>query len=490
MPLENINNIYSENFSLTAQLTRKLEDLNHSAPLSSRVLGVVAIPFASLADALTHGSLASLKATTGVFVSPYNCLAFLFFPSYTIKKNLRLSDSLVHLMRAIECIFTGALLPFLHLFDPLRSNKRLNPALNASIIEERNIYLEQELGRLQLEIARKDTRIQEILERSEQGQPHHILLLNKNSNYALIAQNNESAKGFEIISMQPPEEANGHRFASHEFTMGNKSAGFALTQGRRPTMEDAEIAYHGNLAIGGQACPFDLFGIFDGHGGANVSAFVKEHIIQVFQMQILMQNMTSLNDEKKIYKALKETFLQLDQMNTFLCEGTTATVAVLLGNKIWVANVGDSRTILVKRDGTVIQASEDASPDNIRFNRKITKLGGHVIGDRVISGNSASLGVARAIGDHGFQALQNGKTNKIIVPNPKLTCYDFEDFSGGHLALACDGLYDVAATSEIGRALHQMEHSNLTPAQKARCLVHSAYEKGSTDNISVMVVKL
>jgi serine/threonine protein phosphatase PrpC len=489
MPLENINNIYSENFSLTAQLTRKLDQVNQTAPITSRVLGVAAIPFASLADALTHGTLASLKAVTGVFVSPYNCLALLFFPSYAVMLNLRLSDSLVHLMRVVECLFTGTLLPFLHLLDPAKANMRLNPALNASILQERNVYLEQEFARLQLEITRKDARIQEFQGMGEQGQPFHNQRLNKNNKFALDAQNNEPAKNFEIITMQPPEEVNGHRFASEGFIIGNKSVGRASTQGKRPSMEDAEIAHHGNIVIGGQDCPYDLFGIFDGHGGANASAFVKENIVQIFQMQMLMQNINSLDDEKKIYKALKATFMQLDRMNTFICEGTTATVAILIGNKIWVANVGDSRTILVKRDGTVIQASEDASPDNIRFNRKIKKLGGMVIGERVFSGTGA-LGVARAVGDHGFQALQNGRANKIVVPNPKLTCFHLEDFLGGHLALACDGLYDVATTNEVGRALHQMDDSGLTSAQKAHCLVHSAYEKGSSDNISVAVVKL
>lgn len=473
MPLENTSNIYSENFSLTAQVTRKLERLNLSSPLTSRVIGVAAIPFASLADVLTHGSLACLKAATGIFVSPYNCLALLFFPSYAIRLNLSLSDSLVHLMRMIECLFTGALLPFLHLLDPEKANKRLNPSLNASMIQEQNVHLEQELTRLR-----------------EREQSYHNKRLAKNAQFALNAQNNESAKGFEIVDRNPPGELNGHPLSCESLIIGNKSVGCASAQGRRTSMEDAEIAHHGNLAIGGQDCPFDLFGVFDGHGGANASAFVKEHIVQTFQMEMAKQNIDSLNDEKKIYKALKATFIQLDRMNAFVCEGTTATVAVLLGNKIWVANVGDSRTILVKRDGTVIQASEDASPDNLRFNKKIKKLGGIVFGERVFSGVCGSLGVARAVGDHGFQAVQNGSMNKIVVPNPKLTCFPLEDFLGGHLALACDGLYDVATTNEVGSALHQMDRLGLTSEQMAQCLVHSAYEKGSSDNISVTVVKI
>ena len=48
-----------------------------------------------------------------------------------------------------------------------------------------------------------------------------------------------------------------------------------------------------------------------------------------------------------IWDALKACFLILDE-DYEGDDGTTATVAMILEDKIWIANVGDSRIILVK----------------------------------------------------------------------------------------------------------------------------------------------
>ena len=118
--------------------------------------------------------------------------------------------------------------------------------------------------------------------------------------------------------------------------------------------------------------------------------------------------------EEGIFKALHECFRKLDENYTGP-DGTTATVALLLDGKVWVANVGDSRTILVK-DGKAIQASEDAKPTMARYKKKIEKLGGEVIFNRV----NGYLAVARAIGDKSVI----GTTGQCCVsPSPIITTY-------------------------------------------------------------------
>ncbi|MBA2369281.1 MAG: hypothetical protein H0V82_09700 [Candidatus Protochlamydia sp.] len=121
------NNIGNDNFNLTLQFTQKIEKWNQSdyailGPISARIAGVVCTPFIALSEASIHAVLIIGKAMTGLFVSPYNCLAMAFFPEFSIRSNLEFSSSLIHLMLAIESVFTAAILPLVCLMNPSRAN--------------------------------------------------------------------------------------------------------------------------------------------------------------------------------------------------------------------------------------------------------------------------------------------------------------------------------------------------------------------------------
>ena len=165
-------------------------------------------------------------------------------------------------------------------------------------------------------------------------------------------------------------------------------------------MEDAELATEVTCIVNQQDHKMDVFGIFDGHAGAAASAYVKNNLAQYLKNSFEKNNQETLSDDG-IWQALKECFINLDTDYTGI-DGTTATVAIILNDKVWIANTGDSRTILIKNDGTTVQASEDAKPDIPRYKKTIEKLGGFVLFSRV----NAHLGVARAIGDKGI-----GRTN-------------------------------------------------------------------------------
>lgn len=78
--------------------------------------------------------------------------------------------------------------------------------------------------------------------------------------------------------------------------------------------------------------------------------FVKAQIKTYLINELESNNPATLNDEG-IFIALKKCFKKLDA--DYHGEGgTTATVAFIIKDEIWVANVGDSRTIFVKADGT------------------------------------------------------------------------------------------------------------------------------------------
>ena len=74
--------------------------------------------------------------------------------------------------------------------------------------------------------------------------------------------------------------------------------------------------------------------------------------------------------------------------------GTTANLAVIRGNHLVVANVGDSRCVLC-RNGIAIDMSIDHKPDDTIELQRIEKAGGKVTSDGRINGG---LNLSRALG--------------------------------------------------------------------------------------------
>ena len=60
-------------------------------------------------------------------------------------------------------------------------------------------------------------------------------------------------------------------------------------------------------------------------------------------------------------------------------DGTTLVAAYIKHNNIVVANVGDSRAILVKRSGSYKCMSNDHKPNRPDERQRVESLGGHVL---------------------------------------------------------------------------------------------------------------
>lgn len=111
-----------------------------------------------------------------------------------------------------------------------------------------------------------------------------------------------------------------------------------------------------------------IFGVFDGHGGAEVAKFVQKKFVETFKK---LPEYKSANYEA----ALTKCFIQLDEMmmpekskdpvTAFsMGAGCTACVALITKDSIICANSGDSRCVMM-RGATAIEMSEDHKPDNV-----------------------------------------------------------------------------------------------------------------------------
>ena len=139
-----------------------------------------------------------------------------------------------------------------------------------------------------------------------------------------------------------------------------------------------------------------IFGVFDGHGGKEVAVFAADKYEKV---------LTDLSEFKSgdFETALIKSFYDLDELVSHeefaLDTGCTSNVVLITPDKIFCANAGDSRSILVKRGNAVVELSKDHKPGNPEEESRINAAG-HFVSDDRVDGN---LALSRAFGDFQYK---------------------------------------------------------------------------------------
>jgi protein phosphatase PTC1 len=141
-----------------------------------------------------------------------------------------------------------------------------------------------------------------------------------------------------------------------------------------------------------------------------------------------------------------------------------------LVRKLFTANVGDAR-VVINRGGKAFRLSHDHKASDREEAKRITDSGGFVAYNRV----NGILSVTRALGDHAMKEW--------VVCDPHYSEIVLND-KDQYLILACDGIWDVL-TDQDAVDLIKDETSAQAMCEK---LLKTALSKGSTDNISVMVL--
>ena len=119
--------------------------------------------------------------------------------------------------------------------------------------------------------------------------------------------------------------------------------------------------------------PLSLYATFDGHAGHLASQYCNDWFSFYLQKQPTYPHDLPL--------ALKSAFHSIDKdfLKSGNEDGTTCCVcAVIGGQKVICANAGDSRAIIVKKNGGVVSLSRDHKPGSPRENKRIKDLGGRV----------------------------------------------------------------------------------------------------------------
>ncbi|KAK3127159.1 hypothetical protein QOZ80_7AG0569170 [Eleusine coracana subsp. coracana] len=190
--------------------------------------------------------------------------------------------------------------------------------------------------------------------------------------------------------------------------------GFHLVEGRMlHGMEDVHVAEFRHLDGGNEV---GLFAVFDGHSGADVATYLREHLFDNILNEPDFWTDT-LEAIRRAYhrtdrKLLKKTASNGDDNEDGGCGvssrrrprgGSTAVTVILInGETLVVANVGDSRAVLCGAGGEARQLSVDHEP--LRERDAIESRGGFVTeihGD--VPRVDAQLAMSRAFGDRSIK---------------------------------------------------------------------------------------
>ncbi|GMF19618.1 unnamed protein product [Phytophthora fragariaefolia] len=171
-------------------------------------------------------------------------------------------------------------------------------------------------------------------------------------------------------------------------------------------------------------------------------------------------------------------------------DGSTLLVAIVRDGLLHVGNVGDSRAVVVTRNGDAIAMSFDQKPNRKDERERLEANGAFVTGKpdfmyKVwplkkmldVPRVNGQLAVSRSIGDVSLKSYISCEPE---VQTRKISKND------RFLILATDGLWDVVTNKTAAQLAARFKD----PQAAADALVELALEKRTTDNVTVMVVKL
>lgn len=237
--------------------------------------------------------------------------------------------------------------------------------------------------------------------------------------------------------------------------------GYSATLGERPTMEDS-------VAFQVYDDKHSLFGVFDGHTGGVASACSVNCIMNE------SVKLVQLPDED-IGPAFAQCFANVNHKLELIGvnDGCTAACAFFSGKRCFVAGVGDSRIVRVKRESCE-RITTDYKPMNRSEFERLRQCGFNVNTEGRIN---RKLAVARSLGDFWI-----GEGGLFVIPDIRIFDIDEDDIG---LIIACDGLWDMVTDEWAANIVR----SCVNAADAAVTLRNYAFALGSKDNISVICIR-
>lgn len=250
-----------------------------------------------------------------------------------------------------------------------------------------------------------------------------------------------------------------------------------------------------------------LYGVFDGHDGSRASNFAAQRM----PAELLLGQLAGKTTDEEIKEVLYQAFIAVEKsffesideqlaarttlqlqlpegigyheacqqypdiisklhaLDTEISGGTTGTVVLIYNNKLYVANVGDTRALLVQTDAggimSVRQLTADHTIDSEQEQGRLATLGLDV--DKLYQGRKiGSSDCTRCIGDFhtkgGYKEIDSlsQAIREPVIADPHVSGGYPIDSSTNFLLIMSDGLYhalqDATETGRVNTEVAQM----------------------------------
>lgn len=273
---------------------------------------------------------------------------------------------------------------------------------------------------------------------------------------------------------------------------GGRSAGVSVCGRRHTQCEDT----HAVVERGAEG---RFFVVCDGHGGAAVARVVAHTFVDALlatRAWAAGDTAAALREACACVEGRLRTEHGQPPHGPALAAGCCAVAVVIEQGIVYVANVGDSRCVLVRRpdsgddgdaskEGTEaegIALSRDHRPGESGERQRLAAANVLVRGGRVL----AMLAVSRSFGDLCLKDMCAGG----VVCEPDVAAHKLARGDTA-LVLGSDGLWDVLSNADAAAlVLQTLAQPGASCRDAAERLVLEAQRRGSEDDITALVVQL
>ena len=311
-----------------------------------------------------------------------------------------------------------------------------------------------------------------------------------------------------------------------------KDQGVFSMLGRRKAQEDSFVLHEYHEAQLGNLL---LAGVFDGHGGnaasTVVSKFLPEELLTSYSDQESEQKSNDLEKAlEESWKSLCDSYrsgcdgnkesciayydeiegiIEAGTGSRDLVAGTTATVALVPfenASELIVLNCGDSRTLLcgnpkakpsfLSKPSLVQFSTRDHSPKDKSEQMRLKE--GKRSGLKYSTPECSMSRWWLQVGDYQYAVTRSleGRfaTSKGIVSEPDIyrVCLKGarSELDSPTIVLASDGLFEVIDNESVAKIVLNYRNDNVSASDIAKILCSEAVRKGSSDNVSAVVIFL
>jgi serine/threonine protein phosphatase PrpC len=232
---------------------------------------------------------------------------------------------------------------------------------------------------------------------------------------------------------------------------------------KRDHNEDAWSAPHSNLTPGQISAKGRLYVVADGVGGHQAGDVASTMAVEIIQQHYYANPSSDVAAglREAIQAASKKINQEASAQPARRGMSTTVTAVVLRGNKLTVANVGDSRTYLIRQGGA----------------RQLTN--DHTWVEEQVRGGLITQEAARRHPHRNIITRSLGSKR-----GPEIDIFEEEVEPGDGVLLCSDGLSNMVSDVEVGSIVGR----EWTAEAAVNELIELAILRGAPDNVTALLI--